>query len=254
LVRTTDWLAPWLSFDHQLWTRGLEYLPAAEAVLEPRLFSPLVALPQLSDHMLSALVYIRTALAFALLFGLVPRLSAFALFAVGYGLMALDRYRYFHHMHLLWTSCLWLALLPTVDLRAPRVPRWPLSLLRTQVLIIYLAAGLGKLQPSWLSGAALEAAARAGLLGGPIFTLARDLCGVRVLAGLLALAELGIALLLVFPRARLLGVALGVALHVSLEASMMVSTFGAQMVLYLMLFLPWDEQRTEPNSRSPTTT
>jgi hypothetical protein len=253
LLRTTNLADSWLALDHFRWTRGLEYLPAAEAVSEPRLFSPLLPLPMLSETWITALVHVRTGLAVALLVGLWPRLSALALFVIGYGLMALDRYRYFHHMHLLWTSCLWIALLPTVrsvSLSAcwsgssqQRAPRWALSLLRAQALIIYLAAGLAKLQPSWLSGAALDAAARAGLVGGALWETARDLLGIRGVASLLALSELSIVLLLSLRRARPWGIALGIALHVGLEESMLVSTFGAQMVLYLLMFLPWSNKR-----------
>jgi hypothetical protein len=248
LVRTTHWLRPWIALDHFMWTRGPEYSPALEAVREPHLFSPLLPLPDLATSSVELLVSARTGLALALLLGLWPRLSALGLFVIGYGLMALDRYRYFHHMHLLWLSCLWLALLPTprrgllAALRsgAERVPRWPLQLLRAQAIIVYVAAGVAKLQPTFLSGQALEATARAGLVGGPLWSAASQLLGTSVLAGLIAFGELSIAACLVYRPLRPLGIALGIALHVGLQESMVVSTFGAQMALYLMLFLRWD--------------
>lgn len=45
-----------------------------------------------------------------------------------------------------------------------------------------------------------------------------------------------------WPRARLAGVALGLVL-VALEQTMSLSTFSLQMSPYLLLFLPWFEQR-----------
>jgi hypothetical protein len=255
LVRTTPLARGWIELDHHAWTRGSEFSPGLEAVAAPRLHSPLLPLPELPDAWVDALVNARGALALLLLLGLRTRWVALALFVVGYGLMALDRYRYFHHMHLLWTSCLWLALA-----RAPRLlsieqlwskgsdaitARWPLQLLRAQCLIVYAAAGIAKLRPSWLSGAALEAVAQARLVGGPLWDWSSELLGVRGVALGVAASELAIALLLALPRLRLFGIALALALHWALGASMVVSTFGVQMALYLLLFLPWSKPARE---------
>jgi hypothetical protein len=257
LARTTHWLRPWLALDHFLWTQGPEFSPALEGVVAPRLFSPLLPLPQLCDGWVEGLVHTRTALALTLLVGLWPRASALGLFVIGYGLMALDRYRYFHHMHLLWLSCLWLALLPSVRgwrlaspwrPRAQEVPRWPLQLLRAQCLIVYLAAGIAKLGPGWLSGAALDSTARAGVVGGLLWSAMSERLGTGGVACLIAATELSIVLLLLSLRARGWGIALGIALHLGLEQSMVVSTFGAQMVLYLLLFLPWERRNQSLDS------
>lgn len=118
-------------------------------------------------------------------------------------------------------------------------PRWPLQLLRAQCLVVHAAAGLAKLQVSWLSGAALSAAARAGPVGGSLWRWSSALFGVQGLALAVAASELAIVLLLAVPRTRLLGIALALCLHSALGTSMVVSTFGVQMALYLLLFLPW---------------
>jgi hypothetical protein len=121
--------------------------------------------------------------------------------------------------------------------------------LRCQCLIVYAAAGVAKLSTAWLSGRALEQLVRAGLIGGPLWRFGTELVGIRGAAATVAAAELGIVVLLSVPRLRLGGVALGLTLHAALGTSLVVSTFGAQMALYLMLFLPWDPRNGEPPER-----
>jgi Vitamin K-dependent gamma-carboxylase len=259
LVRTTDVFRPWVFFDHYAWTKGVEFSPEVDAALSPRLLSPLFPLPTIPDAAVRVLVDARTWLAVFLLFGLRTRWTALALFLVGYGLVALDRYRYFHHTHLLWTSCLWLSVANapgrwSVERLWSRsvvrqTPRWPLQLLRGQCLIVYAAAGVAKLNTAWLSGRGLEQIVRAGLIGGPLWGFGAKLVGLRGAAMTVAAAELGIVVLLSVPRLRLGGVALGLALHAALGRSLVVSTFGAQMALYLMLFLPWDFPRAGASRR-----
>lgn len=255
LVRTTDFLRPWLNFDHHAWTRGIEFSPRYDRPLSPELFSPLLPLPDLPDQAREWLADARTALAFLLLLGVRTRLSALLLFAVGYGLLALDRYRYFHHTHLIWASCLWLALCPGAHgfslarlasrSRPAQAPRWSLQLLRAQCLIVYASAAVAKLGGNWLSGRTLASLAQAGLVGGPLFRASEALLGIQALAVGVAASELALVILLAHPRLRLLGLLLGLGLHTALGVSMVVSTFGAQMALYLMLFLPWETYRAD---------
>ena len=47
-------------------------------------------------------------------------------------------------------------------------------------------------------------------------------------------------------------VAVGLVLHVALEQTMLLSTFSLQMSLYLLLFLPWFEQRAFDSRWSKT--
>jgi hypothetical protein len=199
-------------------------------------------------------------LALLLLIGLWPRATALLLASIGYGLMALDRYRYFHHLHLLWLSCGLLALCPShaalsVHAHAARPrreqARWPLQLLRLQALIVYAAAGSAKLDADWLSGRTLAVLERLDLVGGALWLHARTTFGGAALASAVAFVELALVGLLAWRRTRLVGVALGLALHVTLARAMLLSTFSLQMSLYLLLFLPWPEQPSRaPGFRS----
>jgi len=263
LVRTTTVLEPLLSLDHHLWVRGIEYAPWVETVAPPASRSPLVPLPDLGLTGDAVLVVARTALAALLLLGVRVRWTAGLLAAVGFWLVLEDRYRYLHHLHLLWTSCALLALCPSGQrlsverlvrrgTAADRVPRGALQLLRSHALVIYASAGVAKLDSRFLDGSVLEAFAREGLLTGPAFEAARDAVGIAGLAKAACAVELALVPLLAVRRTRLVGVALGVGLHLALDRAMLVSTFGATMALYLALFLPWREFPPASKDREKT--
>jgi hypothetical protein len=244
LARTTDWLRPLVAMDHHAWSHGLDHTAVGAA---PALISPLFSfLPSLGPDAPLALGVVRTALAIALLLGVRPRITAAALALVGYGMMALDRYRYFHHLHLLWLAVALLALAPSdarlsiLPRRLDAVPRWPLQLVRAQVLVAYAAAGIAKLSPAWLSGALLRFWAEQRNVEGPIAALIETHAAPAAIA--ITIVELALVPLLAIPRARPLGIALAVALHAGIESSMVVSTFGATMLLLVTAFLPWDQR------------
>ncbi len=267
LLRTT--VFDWLPMDHHGWVGGLEYHPATDGAEEPAFHSPLWPfLPPLDPGLTAGLVWARTALATLLLVGIRPRVMAALLALVGYGLMAADRTRYLHHLHLLWLTVGLLALTPCGERLAPFrrvpylgsgapaaawVPRWSLQLVRFHLLVVYTAAGSAKLDSRWLSGDTLLDLHRAELIGGPLADAALGTLGAPALAVAITVIELGLPLLLLFPRARWPALALGVAFHLSIEASTMVSTFGATMLLLLLCFSPsWVRVPALSERRSPS--
>jgi hypothetical protein len=255
LLRTSDVTRGLLDLDHHHWVRGLEYDPRAEDVASPGLWSPLLeGLPDPGSTITMVSVVARTALAGLLLFGVVPRLSAAGLAVVGFSLMALDRYRFLHHLHLLWLSCAWLALAPSGERLSvvrlfgrrgrARVERWPLQLVRAHVMAVYAASGIAKLDGSWLSGRTLAELGEAGFVSGPLWEATGGARAASVTAPVICGLELALPLLLAWRRTRLGAVVVATALHATIDASMMVSTFGATMVLLLASFLPWDRRAT----------
>jgi hypothetical protein len=254
LLRVSDWTAPWLALDHHAWVHGLDHAPWTEVIREPALHAPLLpGLPSVTSPLAGAVAIARPVLAVPLLLGVRPRAAALALAICGYGAMALDRGRYFHHLHLLWLSCAWLALTPCGarlsleallrrDGREDRSQKWSLTLLRFQGLVVYAAAGIAKLQPAWIDGTALARVCVVFAFGGGFFELGRDSVGLSGLSIAIAIWELALVPLLAWPRTRVIGVAMGLALHLVLDTSTLVSTFGATMALYLLTFLPWDRE------------
>lgn len=241
LVRTSDVLRPIVDLDHHAWVQGLEFAPWSDVVMEPRLAVPMVPGLEvlLAAPIAGALVVVRTASALAMLVGALPRLSAFVLGTSGYLLMAADRFRYLHHMHLLYTTCLLLALAPQGGwtlrraLESVPVPRWPVSLLRFHVLVIYLASGLAKLEPRWLDGTTINRLVDARLMDAALV----DALGAVPIAWLVLLVELGLVLLLAWPKTRAFGVVVGLLFHAATALFMMVSIFPVLMGALLLLFI-----------------
>lgn len=274
LVRHSDWLRPWMYLEHHRFVRGLMFLETSPEA--PRLVSPLVTGFTLGDGATRALVLARTALSVTLLFGVRAQLSAALLALVSYALIVADRYRYYHHLHLLYVTLAFLALAPigrSLNLedalrRAFRrlrglaraeppasafAPLWPLQLLRALVASVYLAAALSKMDASWLAGDALRQLERVHVLAGPAWELARDLAGYEGIAAGSMVAELVLPFGLMLPRTRRLAILGALALHAGISASMPVYSFGAQMAVLLAAFWPVAEapavdSPTEPKS------
>jgi hypothetical protein len=256
-VRTSDLLRPILDLDHHRWVRGFEYAPSSEQVIAPALHSPLLPMPALGDTVTTILVHARTILALLLVTGIRPRIAALLLGLVGYLLMAADRFRYLHHLHLLWLTCLLVGIAPCGDRGSlehvfrrpapnPTVPRWPLQVLRFHALVIYASAGVAKLRGDWLDGSTLAGLERIQLVGGGLWSWLVDQLGRPTLAITSSVIELSLVPLLAIRRTRIAGIVLGLAFHAFISETMMVSTFGATMALYLLLFAPWREQATKP--------
>jgi hypothetical protein len=114
---------------------------------------------------LHVLVAGMAACAVALAVGAVPRLAA-ALLALGFGyLFLLEQARYLNHIYLLVLLLVLMAAAPlsaggtpatwTGRRRDRAIPALPLLVLRTQLGLVYLFAGLAKLNGDWLAGAPL---------------------------------------------------------------------------------------------------
>jgi hypothetical protein len=200
-----------------------------------------------------------------LLFGVRARTSAALLGVVSYVLLLADRYRYYHHLHLLYMSLLFLALAPlgsslslehavrrfVSSLRrgandAPtsmsrlfgEAPAWPLQLIRALVIGVYVAAGVSKLDASWLEGDALRELERFRVLKGPFWEWVRDAVGYATVAWLSLLTELALPVGLMLRPTRRLAIFGGWAFHAGISASMPVYSFGIQMSLFLLAFWP----------------
>jgi hypothetical protein len=243
LVRTSDVLRPLIELDHHRWVHGVEFAPWAEGIEPPRLAVGLLpGLGVLATPVLaSMLVVLRGGAALSLLVGLWPRASALLLGVSGYALMASDRFRYLHHLHLLWTSCLLLALVPW---SARPLPKWPLTLIRWQVLVIYAASGVAKLDPQWLDGSTLEQLAAHRLIDPGVV----EVVGAPLLAQLTCATELILVPLLMWPRTRWVGIALAIAFHLSTDTVMVVSTFPVVMIALVVTFAPTRRERTRAAS------
>lgn len=261
LVRHADWLRPWLYFEHHRSVHGLAFLDSSAR--PPVLSSPLVPGLALSVTVTRALVYARTGLSVLLLLGVRARASAALLAFISYLLLAADRYRYFHHLHLLYVAIAWMAFTPLGDRwsvesalarlfrrePSPRVvtsPLWPLQLIRALVSSVYAAAGVSKLDWVWLSGDTLRRLEQFGVLEGSAWSAIHAVFGYAGVAWLACLTELALVPLLLLRRTRRLAVLLALGFHAAISASMPVYTFGAQLAVLLLAFWASDAGQQSP--------
>lgn len=102
-------------------------------------------------------------LALFVTFGFFYRLSASLMFLSYAYFFLLDEARYVNHTYLICLYCLLLAVVPahrafSIDaslrpsLRSDTAPAWSLWLLKFQIAVVYIFAGLVKLSPDWLQG------------------------------------------------------------------------------------------------------
>jgi hypothetical protein len=248
LVRLSDVLRPVVSLDHHLWVRGLDFDWSIEQA--PYLTSPLLPGLALGRTATRALVVARTVLGVALLVGVRSRPTALLLALVGYLSMFADRYRYFHHLHLLFLVIAWLSLAPLDDrlslerlaargrASVPASPMWPLQFVRAVLVSVYVAAGTSKLQSAWLNGETLGVLDRLHVLDGVTWRALRAIASHSTLAWLICLAELTLPVLLLVRHTRKVGVIAALVFHALVSAVMPVMTFGVEMALLALAFWP----------------
>jgi hypothetical protein len=241
LLRHENFLRGWVELEHHAWGTGPEFSSESLPKLLPGFAAPLLpgldALLPWSD----ALCRLRLGLTVLLLIGVFPRINAALLALVSFGLFAADGFHYLHHLLILYVSLLFLAF----DHRGEpplRVP-FALAVLRAQVLVVYTAAGLAKLNAVWLSGRTLSALHDTGFVSGALYDAGVHALGVQALAIGACALELSIPALLAHRKTRALGALLAVLLHVGIHLTMLVATFGGTMLVLLLSFLPCAAER-----------
>ena len=124
------------------------------------------------------------------------------------------------------------------------LPHWSLRLLRWVLAIMYLYAGVAKMDPSWIDGSTLNSALTSDWGREQVHAVASGLevAPLEVLAwGAIAALVLEVLLpvLLLWPRARTLGWVLGLLFHVSVEVlEFRIGLFSYFMVALYLLFAP----------------
>lgn len=247
LLRHEDFLRGFIHFEHHEWGPGPEFGPQSLARASPSFAAPLVRGFDALLPWSGVLCRLRLALTVLLLVGLFPRLNAFLLALVSWSLFAADGFRYLHHLLILYVSILFLAFPQQEPAAADRtgILQLPCALrvLRAHVMVVYLAAGLAKLNAPWLSGRTIAALHEHGFIKGALFDAGVSATGVQGLAIGACATELLVPVLLFFRKTRLVGALLAVALHVAIHETMLVATFGGTMLVLLLSFLPCAAER-----------
>lgn len=165
---------------------------------------------------------------------------ATALYGWAYFSSQLDSYQ---HHYLMWLVLVVLCFAPRAPAPPPagaaataprRVSTWVVRLLLVQVGVVYLWAGIAKIDPLWLDGSALFVQVKDGAIRDLIAGVGFDRVAVLVLA-----AELFLAVAVWLRRLWLPALAAGVGLHVGIElVGLEIGLFSYLMFAIYLLLVP----------------
>lgn len=205
-------------------------------------------------------------LAVALALGVAHRIAAPLLAAGFLYVFLLDKTEYLNHYYAAILLLALLALIPADRAlsisalrrpdRPPTVPRWSVWILRFQVGVIYIYAGIAKLGSDWLAGQPMGiwlAEQRDLFLFGPL--LEGEAAGRIFSLGGLAFDLLLVPLLL-WPRTRIAALVVAVAFHATNWIIFEIGIFPPMMIVATTIFLAPDwplrlaRRSTRPTLRS----
>lgn len=198
-----------------------------------------LALPPL---VVGVLVIARTAAAAAIMLGFYTRIAGLVAGIAGYLVLAQDVFGYFHHLHLLYLGAILFSLVDAdaawaVRRTPPRSPGSSLGLMRAFTASIYAWAAIGKLASEWGTGRALGLFRASGMIDRRIAdTLLATTTSCQLVEISIVIGELALAVLLMLPRTRRLGLIAAIAMHIALEIVAHVDSIGWQMVALLLVF------------------
>lgn len=120
-------------------------------------------------------------------------------------------------------------------------PRWPLLLIRMQMVVLYFTTAFEKSRGGeWHDGSAVFQALEIEQLrrfGAPGFLTDNELL-VQVMTYGTLVVEFALPVLLLWPRTRRIAVILGIAMHFGFDIFLELGFFGPAMIVGLLSFLP----------------
>lgn len=194
-------------------------------------------------------------LAVAIAVGLYYRLAAAAFFVGFTYVELLDKATYLNHYYLASLLSGLLIFLPAANLwsvdawRRPgrtshRIPSWPVNLLRFQLAVVYLFAGVAKINSDWLIDAQpmrIWLAARSDLpLAGPFLA---QIWVAYAFSWIGAIYDLAIVLFLLWPRTRFAAYVTVILFHAMTAVLFPIGMFPWLMIVATLLFFPPDWPR-----------
>jgi uncharacterized membrane protein YphA (DoxX/SURF4 family) len=196
------------------------------------------------DTVLASACVARTLAAACFLLGVRARISGMLAGVLGYLVMLAQPFGAAFTLHLLFQGAIVLALGDSGTVLAwrpdaPIAPRSSVLLVRYFLASIYFWAGIAKLRPDWLDGRTLALFQDDGafhgwashvLLSTPAW---RAVCATGV-----AVIELSLPVLLLWPRTQRLGLVVALTLHAGIELAARPDLLGWEMAALLLALWP----------------
>lgn len=213
------------------------------------------ALPPASVATIAPVLAIWAVAAVHFAAGLRTRLAGATLVAMMVLLVVFDQQFYSNHLYLLTLTTFLLTLADsgavhsldaTRDGARPMIPKWPVTLLCTQLTIVYGYAAIAKLQPEFLSGMIVyESWVLSGLV--PLPEAFRSWWMMMPLAVFACVGEFFLAFAFWYPRLRKAAVTTGIVLHVGIIPTMGdvvdLTIFAVLMFSVYALFVGYEPAR-----------
>lgn len=231
--------------------KAIERFPAIDRLNDPEIIrAPFVpALPSLADVPAMVVMIVWIGLALAFMVGIRTTLSGAGLAVLLALVLFSDQQLYSNHLYLLvWLVSLLVlarsgsALSVDARLRGepPSIPAWPIMLLQLQIVVVYLYAGIMKINPEYLSGSVVAVSMReSGPLALP--TEWQTFYPMAAASVLSILSELGIGVGLLLRRWRRTAFLVGLGLHVGIALWLLptfpLAIFGLMILAPYVLFL-----------------
>jgi hypothetical protein len=193
---------------------------------------------------IQGLCIVRTVAALAFLVGFRALPMGIVAGFSGYLVLLQDAYAFTFTQHLLLLGTVVLALADSATVLAvrpdrPRSPASSLWLVHGFTVSVYFWAAVVKLRRDWLDGRTLGLFFDEGALAGPLAGLLVGTPSRRAVAGPLVVAtELSLVGLLLWPRTRVIGLAVALGLHASIEWMARPDVIGWGMCALLLAFVP----------------
>jgi vitamin K-dependent gamma-carboxylase len=235
LLRTTPLLAPLdLWFLRDTWP--LRDWPSGT-------WSADVGVAGLPPSAIAAFCVVRTVAALLLMLGAWTRVAGLTAGIAGYVTLFQNPFGFIFTLHLLYQAAILLALVDSAGVFAlrpssPWNPRTSYVLMRAFTASIYLWAGLFKLRPDWLDGRTLGLFHEGGVIRGLLADAMLATPLTRAIAGSgVALFEIAIGPLLLWPRTRRHALMAAYAFHALLELTARPDLLGWGMAALLLCFV-----------------
>ncbi len=208
--------------------------------------SPTLPLPV---AVVAALCLVRTAGAIAFTLGVEAQVAGIAAGVAGYLVMLQQPFGLVMTLHLLFQGTILLAVAGAdgalaLRPRPPRAAASGLALVQLFVASVYVWAGLSKVRADWLDGRTLEGLAQQRWLSGRLADLLLATPDRRVaVAWAVALGEIALGPLLLWPRTRRAALVAALAFHAGLEITGRPDLLGFEMAALLVCFVPRPSER-----------
>jgi len=198
----------------------------------------------LSGALAAGVCVVRTAAAACFLVGWRTRVAGLAAGAAGYVSMLQNPFGAAFTLHLLFQGAMLLAMTDAGCVLAwrperPVAPRSSVLLVRCFLASIYFWAGIAKLRPDWLDGRTLALFQADGAFHGwasrAVLSTAMSRAGC---ATAVAIIELALPVLLLWPRAQRFGLMLAFGLHAAIELAARPDLLGWEMAALLLALWP----------------